>query len=182
MLYRKERLQNDFEKEVRQKPTPQKLENFKKKNINRKSPPRGYLEKILEKLNETIDTSNMDTLGLSNRLGRIKEPNTMQIWDEVVKEYLTTISINTGTSSTTPSQDSGSKTILTEQDNKYNEEDVNNDYRVVTTTLRQIVRNDLSLANIEHQLVFEQEVNHEVFESFYSVIQEATNMVNFVLL
>ena len=123
MLYRKERLQNDFEKEVRQKPTPQKLENFKKKNINRKSLPRGYLEKILEKLNETIDTSNMDTLGLSNRLGRIKEPNTMQIWKEVAEEYLTAILMNTGTSATTPSHDSSSRTILTEQDDEDDEDD-----------------------------------------------------------
>jgi hypothetical protein len=180
LLYRKERLQNDFEKEVRQKPTPQKLENFKKKNINRKSPPRGYLEKILEKLNETIDTSNMDTLGLSNRLRRIKEPNTMQIWKEVVGEYLTVISMNTGTLA--PSQDSSSRTILTEQDDdEDDEEDMNDNYRIVTTTLRQIVRNEHSLADIEQQLVSEQKFNHQVFESFCNVIQEATNMVNFVL-
>ena len=59
---------------------------------------------------------------------------------------------------------------------------MNDDYRVVTTTLRQIVRNDHNLADIEQQLVSKQNVNHQVFESFCSVVQEATNMVNFVLL
>jgi hypothetical protein len=175
LLYRKERLRNDFEKEVRQKPTPQKLENFKKKNINRKSPPRGYLESVLNRLSETIDTSNMDTLGLSSRLKKIK---TMQIWVEVVEEYLTTISINIGTSATTPSQDSGSRTILTEQDNEDDEENMNDNYRIVTTTLRQIIRNEHRLADIEQLLVSEQKFNYQIFESFCNIIQEVTNMVN----
>jgi hypothetical protein len=56
----------------------------------------------------------MDTLGLSSRLRRIKDPNTIQIWDEVIKEYLTTISTNIGTSA-----------ILTEQDNEDDEENMN---------------------------------------------------------
>src|SRR4051794_7275562 len=115
-FYRKECLQNDYKKEIRGNPTSQKLAKFKDKNINRKSPPRGYLEKVLEKLNEMIDTSNMNTLGLSGHLGRIKEPNTMQIWKKVVGEYLTAILMNIGTLATTPSQDSGSRMILTEQD------------------------------------------------------------------
>jgi len=47
-------VRNDFEREVRHKSTSQKLKNFKKKNINRKSSSQGYLEKVLEKLNERL--------------------------------------------------------------------------------------------------------------------------------
>ena len=123
-------------------PISQKLEKFKEKNISQKSLPRGYLKSILNRLSETIDTSNMNALGLSSRLGRIKELNTMSIWKEVVGEYLTTILnlttiSNVSTSATTSSQDS---TVLTEQDDKNNEGDADDNYRVITTTLQQIIR------------------------------------------
>jgi len=79
---------------------------------------------------------------------------------------------------TTPSRDSSSRTILTEQDDEDDEEDMSDNHRIVTTTLRQIIRNELSLTDIEQQLVPEQKFNHQIFESFYNIIQEATNMVN----
>ena len=88
----------------------------------------------------------------------LKDPSTVQIWKEVVEEYLTAISINPtttsniNTSATTPFQNPGSRTVSTEQD----DEDMGNDYRIVTTTLRQIVRDEHSLADIEQQLVSEQ--------------------------
>lgn len=49
------------------------------------------------------------------------------------------------------------------------------------TTLRQIVRNEHSLSDIEQQLVSEQKVNHQTFEAFCNVIREATDMVRFML-
>ena len=122
----------------------------------------------------------MNTLGLSNRLGRIKEPNTMQIWKEVVGEYLTTISnqttiSNVSTSATTSSQDS---TVLTEQDDKDNEGDADDDYHVVTTTLRQIIQDEHNLADIEQQLSYEQSTNEQTFQAFSRVLQVVIDMVN----
>ena len=102
----------------------------------------------------------MNGIGLSSRLQRIKDPNTVQIWKEVVKEYLTAIS-------TTNTSNIGTS--------------VGNDHCIVTTTLWQIVRGEHSLANIEHQLVSEQKTNHQVFEAFCNVIREATDMVRFML-
>ncbi|CAG8660720.1 9443_t:CDS:2, partial [Paraglomus occultum] len=90
----KERLQNDYEKEMKQNPTLKKLDDFKKTNINQTSPPRGYVQSVLKRLGETIDTSNMNGLGLSKCLGRMKDPSTMQIWKEVMEEYLAAISKN----------------------------------------------------------------------------------------
>jgi len=183
-LYRKERLQKNHEKEVGQNPTPKKLDNFKKKNISRTSPPRGYVERVFEKLGETMNTGNMDALGLSARLRRIKDPSTMQIWKEVAEEYTAAISINPVTisnidaSSATPLQNSGSRVASTKQDDG----DIDEDYRIVTTTLQQIVRGEHSLADIEQQLVSEQKVNHQVFEAFYNVIREVTDMVILVAL
>ena len=52
--------QYDYEKEVRRNPTQKKLDDLKKKNINRASPPRDYVESILKRLGETIDTSKMN--------------------------------------------------------------------------------------------------------------------------
>ena len=137
-FYRKERLQNDYEKEVRKNFTQQKLDKFKEKNLNRARPPKGYVESVLERLGEAIDTSNMNGIGLSSHLQRIKDPNTVQIWKEVVKEYLTAISTtntsNIGTSAATPSQSSGSRTASTEQDateQDENEEDMGNDHHTV---------------------------------------------------
>jgi len=184
-LHRKERLRNDYEKEVRRNPTPQKLDNFQKKNINRASPPRGYVERLLERLGETIDTSSMNALGLSSRLRRIKDPSTLQIWKEVTEEYMTAISMNPmtisdiGTSAATSLQNSGSRTALTKQDD---EGEIDEDYRIVTTSLRQIVRGEHNLADIEQRLISEQKVNHQVFEAFCNVIREATDMVRLVLL
>jgi len=37
---------------------------------------------------------NISALGLSTHLRRIKDPSTMQIWKELVEEYMTTISMN----------------------------------------------------------------------------------------
>jgi len=56
----------------------------------------------------------MNTFGLFNYLKRIKKLNIMQIWDEVIKEYLTVILINIGTLVTAFSQNSDSRIILTE--------------------------------------------------------------------
>ena len=81
-----------------------------------------------------IDTSNMNTLSLFTHLRKIKEPNIMQIWEEVVKEYLTAILMNTGISTTTSSHDSSSKMILIEQDNEDNE-DISDNYCIVMTIL-----------------------------------------------
>ena len=167
---------------MKQNSTPQKLDNFKKKNIDRASPPRGYVERVLEKLGETMDTSNMNALGLSQRLRRIKDPSTMQIWKVVTEEYMTAISINPvniDTSAGALLQNFSSRTTSTEQND---EGDINEDYRIVTTTLRQIVRDEHSLVDIEQRLVSEQKVNHQVFEAFCRVIREATDMVKFVLL
>ena len=52
--------QYDYEKEVRKNPTQKKLDDLKKKNINRASPLRDYVESILKRLGETIDTSKMN--------------------------------------------------------------------------------------------------------------------------
>ncbi|CAG8557903.1 2117_t:CDS:2, partial [Diversispora eburnea] len=46
------------------------------------------------KLDEIIDTRNMNGLGLSKCLKKIQNPNTMQIWKEEVEEYMTTVSEN----------------------------------------------------------------------------------------
>ena len=108
---------------MRQNPTLQKLDNFKKKITNQTSP-RGYVKSVLERLGETIDTSNMNALGLSSHLRRIKDPSTMQIWKEVTEEYVATISMDPITMASI------------EQDD---DEDTGEDYCVVTTSLRQIV-------------------------------------------
>ncbi|CAG8458472.1 10154_t:CDS:10 [Ambispora leptoticha] len=151
LLYRKERLRNDYEKEVGQNPTQKELDNFKEKNTNRASPPRGYVEALLERLSETIDTSNMKALGLSNRLRRIKDPSTMQIWKELF--LLCRILVLERT------------------------RDIDENCRVVTTTLRQIVRGEHSITDIEQQLLSEQKVNHQVFETFCDIIRDATDMI-----
>ena len=74
--------------------TQKKQDKFWEKNINRKSPPRGYVQRLLEKLGETMDTSNMNNNGLSCRLQRVKDPGTVEIWKEVVQHYQTAISRN----------------------------------------------------------------------------------------
>ena len=52
----------------------------------------------------------------------------------------------------------------------------------MTTSLRQLVREEHSLVDIEQQLVDEQRVNHETFAAFSNVIQEATDLVRLVSL
>jgi len=127
----------------------------------------------------------MNALGLSGRLRRIKDPSTMQIWKKVTEEYMTAISMNPmtisdiGTSAATSLQNSGSRTASTEQDD---EGEIDEDYRIVTTSLQQIVRGEHNLADIEQRLISEQKVNHQVFEAFCNVIREATDMVRLVLL
>ncbi len=59
---------------------------------------------------------------------------------------------------------------------------MNDNYYIITTALWQIIQNEHSLANIEQQLVSKQKVNHQIFESFCSIIQKIINMINFVLL
>jgi len=109
----------------------------------------------------------------------------MQIWKEVTEEYMTAISMNPmtisdiGTSAATSLQNSGFRTASTEQDD---EGEIDEDYRIVTTSLRQIVRGEHNLADIEQRLISEQKVNHQVFEAFCNVIREATDMVRLVLL
>lgn len=172
-LSRKERLQNDYNKEVGQDSTQQKQDNFWKKNINRKRPPKGYVQRLLEKLGETTDISNMDNIGLSTRVQRVKNPGSVELWKEVVQDYQTAISRN----DTTISSSSTSVTAALQTT-----EDSEDDYRVVTTSLRQIIREEHSLVDIEQQLVDEQKVNHQTFAAFSDVTQEATDLVRLVSL
>lgn len=181
------------DKEVRRDPTPKKLDLFKKKNINRARPPKGYVESVLARRNNRYYQH-----GWNRRLQRTKDPSTVQIWKEVAKEFLTIIS-NTPTttsnisitSAVTSLQNSVSSaqedsdeplqnfTFFTEEDNEDNEEDTDDNFRVVTTSLRQIIRDERNLADIEQQLSSEQRANHQVFQAFSRVLQEATDMVNF---
>ena len=114
----------------------------------------------------------MDTLGLTGRLRNIKGFDKMQTWRNAVEECMEDVPENPASISS-PFSDSemGSR----EQDS----EDEDNNHRTVTTTLRQILRDELNLADIEQQLILEQKFNHQVFEAFCHIIQEVTNMVRF---
>jgi hypothetical protein len=166
---------------VGQNPTQKQLERFKKKNRDRTTLPRYLIEELLKKLGETADTSGMDGLGLTARISRIRNFNKMQEWKKTVEEYLnsipenlTTTSNATEISTTASSRNSGSTATSIKQGD---ERDPDDDYRVFTTTLRQIIRDDHNLNDIEKPLVFEQVVNHQVFKAFCRVIQEVTDMV-----
>src|SRR5690242_18845252 len=74
---------------------------------------------------------------------------------------------NVSTSAATPLQ---SLVLGRPRSNKMMKETDEN-YRVVTTTLRQINRDEHNLADIERQLSFEQRTNHQAFESFSRVLQ-----------
>jgi hypothetical protein len=126
---------------------------------------------VLGRLGESFDTSNMNGPGLSGRLRRLKDPSTMEIWREVVGGDL-----DIGTSAATPLRNSGSITASTEDD------EMSDDYRSVTTTLCQILRDEHNLEDIEQQLLSEQRVNHETFAAFCDVVREATEMVRYILL
>ena len=156
-----------------QNSTQQKQDKFWETNINRKSPPRGYLQRLLEMLGETTDISNMNNTGLSGRLQRIKNPGTVEIWKQVVQHYQAAISRN----DPIPSSSSApvAAALQTTEDNE-------DDHRVVTTSLRQLVREEHSLVDIEQQLIDKQRVNHETFAAFSNVIQEATDLVRLVSL
>lgn len=45
--------------------------------------------------------------------------------------------------------------------------------------LRQIIRDEHNLADIEQQLSLEQDASHQAFQAFSRVLQEVTDMVNF---
>lgn len=153
--------------------TPKKQDDFWKTNLNRKRPPKGYVQRLLEKLGETTDISDMNNTGLSSRVQRVKNPGTLELWKEVVQDYQTAISRND--TSIFSSSTSVAAALQTTEDNE-------DDYRVVTTSLRQIIREEHSLVDIEQQLVDEQKVNHQTFAAFSNVIQEATDLVRLVSL
>jgi len=67
---------------------------------------------------------------------------------------------------------------LSEQDDKDDEVDADDDYRVVTTTLRQIIRDEHNLADIEQQLSYEQSTNEQTFQAFSRVLQVVIDMVS----
>ena len=126
-----------------------------------------------------MDTSGMNGLGLASCIGRIPDFNKMQEWkramEEAVSENLATTSV-AEISATTSSQSSSLATAPINQD----EGDVDDKvYHVVTTTLRQIIWDEHYLADIEQQLSFEQDTNHQVFQAFSRVLQEVMDMVNF---
>ena len=113
----------------------------------------------------------MNNNGLSTRVQRVKNPGTLELWKEVVQDYQTAISRND--TSIFSSSTSVAAALQTTEDNE-------DDYRVVTTSLRQIIRKEHSLVDIEQQLVDEQKVNHQTFAAFSNVIQEATDLVRLV--
>jgi hypothetical protein len=154
-------------------PTGEQLKQFREKNLRRKRLPNNIMDDVLARIRETTDVSGMTPIGLNLRLRNVKGLNKMEVWREAVKATLEN-------PATTGSEDSGSKTILTKRgDNDDKEGNVDN-LRAVTTTLRRIVRSEHNLDDIEQLLVSEQRANHEVFESYYRIIQEVTNMVRFV--
>src|SRR6185369_15758216 len=115
----------------------------------------------------------MNNTGLSSRVQRIKNPGTVEIWKQVVQHYQAAISRN----DPIPSSSSApvAAALQTTEDN-------DDDHRVVTTSLRQLVREEHSLVDIEQRLIDEQRVNHKTFAAFSNVIQEATDLVRLVSL
>lgn len=198
LFHREERLRSDYQREIGQNLTHERKEKFKKKNRNRTTLPRHFLGALLKKLQETMDTSGMDELGLNIRIGRIPNFNKMQEWKRVVENFIAASSVTETTSiaaETTPSAATSSSSVSeptsrvettssvavssTSLQNSIsqNDRDRDDDYRIVTTTLRQIIRDEHNLADIEQQLASEQRNNHQVFEAFSHVIREVTDMV-----
>ncbi len=132
--------------------------------------PRGIVGRLLERLGENIDTNNMDTLGLTGHLSRIKGFDKMQAWRDAVEKYMEDVLENPASIS------------LPHSSHEQDGEDEDNNYCTVTTALQQIVRNELNLVAIEQQLTLEQKSNHQVFEALYYIIQEVTNMVIFLII
>jgi len=163
-------------------PTERRLAKFWKDNLERPSLPRGLVGELLNRLGREINTTNMTTIGLTSHLARSFKR--MELWKGVVEEYQKAITEdptaipNAGTSTATYSQSFGSTTVSAKEDVR----DTSDDYRTVTTTLRYITREDNNLADLEQRLVSEQMFNQNVFETFCSVLQDATNMVSFVWL
>lgn len=177
-FYRVERLQSDYEKEVGKNPTQKQLEKFKKKNRERTSLPRYLIEELLKKLGEILDTTSMNGLGLTGRISRIQNFDKMQEWKRTVEQYLKDISESNAVaeiSTTSSLQTPGFTVTSIEQDDK----NLDDNYRTVTTSLQQIIRDEHNSIDIEKLLISEQEFNHHVFENFYHVIQEVTNMVRY---
>jgi hypothetical protein len=169
LFYRRERLQGEYGK-LGRNPTQKQLESFKQKKLGQKSLPRGIVGRLLEKIGQEVDTSNMNTPGLTSHLSRIKGFNKMQAWRDAVEEFMEDVPENAANISLS---DSDSQMGSHEQ----NAEDKDDSCRIVTTSLRQIVRNELDLVDIEQQLTLEQKTNHQVFEALYRIIQEVTDMV-----
>jgi hypothetical protein len=122
----------------------------------------------------------MNGLGLCSRIGRIPKFDRMKEWRNVVEEYLDSDLTNPSiaeTSVATSSQNSNLATIPINQDD---EGDADDDYRIVTTTLQQIIRDEHNLADIEQQLSFEQSTNHQTFQAFSHILEVVTDMVNFM--
>jgi len=177
-FYRVERLQSDYEKEVGKNSTQKQLEKFKKKNRERTSLPRYLIEELLKKLGEILDTTSMNGLGLTGRISRIQNFDKMQEWKRTVEQYLKDISESNAVaeiSTTSSLQTPGFTVTSIEQDDK----NLDDNYRTVTTSLQQIIRDEHNSIDIEKLLISEQEFNHHVFENFYHVIQEVTNMVRY---
>lgn len=177
-FYRVKRLQSDYEKEVGKNPTQKQLEKFKKKNRERTSLPRYLIEELLKKLGEILDTTSMNGLGLTGRISRIQNFDKMQEWKRTVEQYLKDISESNAVaeiSTTSSLQTPGFTVTSIEQDDK----NLDDNYRTVTTSLQQIIRDEHNSIDIEKLLISEQEFNHHVFENFYHVIQEVTNMVRY---
>lgn len=124
----------------------------------------------------------MDTLGLTGRLSKIKGFDKMQAWRNIVEEYMEDEHmedvLENPASISLPRSDSelGSH----DQDGEDEDDTCRTDNcRTVTTTLRQIVRDELNLVDVEQQLTLEQKSNHQVFAALYRIIQEVVEMVRF---
>ena len=104
----------------------------------------------------------MDENCLGRRIFRIKNYK-MDEWRSVVDSFFTNLeTINSNANS-----------------NEQDETVKDDDYHIVTTTLRQIIRDEYSLADIEQRLVSEQHFNHRIFEAFCGVIEKVTKMVSY---
>jgi hypothetical protein len=142
--------------------TQKQLEKFRKDHMDKSRLPRGLVEALFERLKTTVDTTNMDAHGLSAHLSKRKNFNKIKVWEEAAEECLQSISEN----EVTASSNNETSPIATCQD-----EVKDDNYRVVSTTLRQIIRDEHNLADIDHSLTSEKEFNDSVFKAFCCVIQ-----------
>ena len=82
-----------------------------------------------------MDTSGMNGLGLTSHIGRITNFNRMEEWKGAVEEHMKAVSENPSITEISVATSSQSSSLVMVPDIQDNDEEVDDDYHIVTTTL-----------------------------------------------